>query len=1531
MASRTEIEKALDELISFEEGMRFQSLAIVLAKGKWSGFIATERRDDLGLDAHLPSSLAADGKGKGLACSITATLGKIKGDIDKFHETFKDIKVVIFLTPRKVSKELATKWAEEIGKDYNLELIVASREDIITDLMLPSNVLLCGSHLGIQVQVEPLLSELIDKTRGAISEVIAGWLSNPRLAGKPRVALQAARLDEQHRETGDLLELATLHEALRESRRIIVEAPAGRGKTTTLIQLADRHATQGELAFLIDLQIWISSHKGLLDFIAGMQAFQSRGIKAEDLAKICNAVHCSFLLNGWNEVPDRYSDDAVQAIKDMERSFPRAGIMIVTRAHHFNPPLPGAFHVKLLSLSRAQRTEYLEQRLGTRALELDKNLDEDRVLDDLTRTPFILSEVTTLFLSGRTIPRTKIGILTAMMDLIEGAEEHRYHLVQPPLSGHSQDYLAELAAEMTKEGEVTIDESRARNIVHSVSLRLNASGEIVQLPEPLLILSALCAHHVLERLDYSPVAFKFEHQQFQEFLATVEIKRQLFALGNGDVTDRERRFVREYVNQPAWEESLSMIAEELGELTVGPSGSADSISAGRRLVKMALDIDPIFSGELARLCGARVWQEVRTAVGERLRNLYANGSVHSRRWALAGMLTSGSEDFKDILLPLLSDNNQQVRLPTYRAGRDFHISSLGENWRSIVGAWGEAQRASFVREAVHERWMAHVAEDFARSDPSPEVRTAALHALHWAGADIALAKVLAEADSQIFERVLQEGLLDPLPVQLRARALSAYQSLLQGTADPVTRLRSRLACLKVGAEKSLEGVKIDLSEWPPGRASDTDYWVLKAALELVRKDDPHWVSHWLAERIIEGSVWSDHWATMLLSIPETLRAKLYQKISSQDLEYNDKSRIISVLAPTADTGLAAYVFVRMCQLNSEISNNPREQNQTRWAIQRQLGSLYSAMPPEIAVSGLLSSLLESFDRLQYFTTIELFGNIGHEGFDIKDRVPEHLRQRLRKYLINGLTLALSQEDYNGELKRSLAMALARVGDPEDAEGMHKLIQADIDRIRRGREARLKGEQGPRANGAAMGCSNWHVHAVASLDAHCAETILLQLLNEPEYEHDAALGLLRLATIESPWKDFGVKRTDYRLVWEARAGQRIAGFNEDRRQRYALAIKGRISGIAEERSKNIKPESFTGRLKSLSKVLALLDGKNSAGFIIENLALPQQWDEWTKVDTLEALLRSGAQLPAPRVLEVLNPVLDYALTAHNDRQQADYLLNRCLCLLPFVEPASEGIARAREINPTKRMWGYELQGLAAALGYSRCHEALGFLIEIAKVEEKRLDGIAGDWIDALANLGTPEAMRTLLSFVDPDIEQLKLTLTFDYFHQERLASRIANIAEADPSVRDRLFFLCTRKLPPQMRVLLADSVTRLGTRDGMLAGFNLMQDDATPSIPPALIGNLEAVFVERRPYESSENTYTLEPQSANDVRSRLFEMLVSDESRKYSAWSILAQIESWRIEYGRPSSEPRHPDIDSGIPWPPSNPTLYMTPSPGGSS
>ena len=59
-----------------------------------------------------------------------------------------------------------------------------------------------------------------------------------------------------------------------------------------------------------------------------------------------------------------------------------------------------------------------------------------------------------------------------------------------------------------------------------------------------------------------------------------------------------------------------------------------------------------------------------------------------------------------------------------------------------------------------------------------------------------------------------------------------------------------------------------------------------------------------------------------------------------------------------------------------------------------------------------------------------------------------------------------------------------------------------------------------------------------------------------------------------------------------------------------------------------------------------------------------------------------------------------------------------------------------------------------------------------------------------------------------------------------------------------------------------------------------------------------------------------PRSAEQARAKLFQMVLSDPTRRKAAFSILGQVEVWRIEHGRPNSEPRHPMIESGEPWPP---------------
>ncbi len=171
----------------------------MLAKQKWPELIASEAKKDLGTDAHAPALLAQDGNGKALACSLTATLEKIKSDVGTIHEKVPDVRILLFATPRRVTRETAQKWAETIRGKYDVDLFIISREDIVTDLMMPSNASICRNHLGISVAIELTLEELIEKARAACSEVATSWLASSRLAGKPLIALQGVELDQEGR------------------------------------------------------------------------------------------------------------------------------------------------------------------------------------------------------------------------------------------------------------------------------------------------------------------------------------------------------------------------------------------------------------------------------------------------------------------------------------------------------------------------------------------------------------------------------------------------------------------------------------------------------------------------------------------------------------------------------------------------------------------------------------------------------------------------------------------------------------------------------------------------------------------------------------------------------------------------------------------------------------------------------------------------------------------------------------------------------------------------------------------------------------------------------------------------------------------------------------------------------------------------------------------------------------------------------------------------------------------------------------
>ncbi len=825
MVERIDIERALDKLAADEAGFRFQSLAVVLAKLRWTDLIASERHKDRGLDAYVSAADSSDGRGKGLACSTTGTLKKIKDDADETRKHYPDVTVLIFYTTGKVTQETKAKWAEAIREEFGYELVVASREEIISALHVPDNVQLCRTHLDLAVPYQPALSDLLAEVHEAAAIATSEWASHPRLLGKPHITLDATAVDQNGSDSGKISSIVNLRPMLAHGRRIILEAPAGRGKTTTLIQLATINESVGGIPIFVDLPNWVRSGKPILDYVASSPAFQARRIDAENLARVPLEEPFLFLLNGWNEIAELYSVAAIDSLRQLERSFPTSGIMVATRTHHIVPPLPGAARYRLMPLTPRQRFEYMAQALGeSRAQALHVSLSSDRALDNLTRTPFFLSEVSALLAAGHAMPRTKMGLMRDVIRLIEESDEHAGALQSAPLRGLATFYLCAIAHSLSSQGTTSLVESDARAICWQVSHTLQAAGQFSAIPESADILAALAGHHVIERNEY-PASFRFEHQQFQEFYAAQIVKDELEQLvATGEARDI---FIRRYINDPSWDESLHMLASDLGD--------RNDVNASALLVELTLHVDAVFAARLAFEGGPALWKRIGSTMHTRLRALYASSSAQLREYALTAMLATGSEEFTDILIPLLTDSDTQVRLGAYRRAAPFRTSSLGNDWWGLVSRWPDERRAEFASElTIHHRQL-DVGLAFARSDPAFAVRLPALRGLIWMGQDEAVVQIIQSLTEPEFEAAIFGLHIEELPEAFHLQATAAYRSRLKATVDPKTRLQLALALAELRDPETPERLKAELSALPLAVVRDVSDHALRPAAEILSK------------------------------------------------------------------------------------------------------------------------------------------------------------------------------------------------------------------------------------------------------------------------------------------------------------------------------------------------------------------------------------------------------------------------------------------------------------------------------------------------------------------------------------------------------------------------------------------------------------------------------------------------------------------------------------------------------------------------
>lgn len=1289
-------------------------------------------------------------------------------------------------------------------------------------------------------------------------------------------------------------------ELARGGRCVLVGSPGG-GKTTTLAQIADKVLEdEKKVPVLVSLADWAECEEGILAF----GARNLEGINENDLARLHKDESLVFCFDGWNEVPASKVAGMGRRLSQVDRNFSNAGIIVMTREHDTKPRLKKMLNLRIVPIDSMQRRNFIKAVLPEAGDELLLAIEEDPLLDEITRTPLILAALVSSYEAGTPIPRTRIGILEYALQQFEKNVDHAYVLRAEPVRGRANTYLTEIAVEMTDEGRTVLSKEGALQAITGINETLKARKVLGDMPSSDAILDVLCNHHVLERVPY-PEAIRFIHQQFQELYAAHSVKERLLEVIKDGSKQVVRQFQEEIVNIPIWEVSLKFIADEIRERAEKNEavGEIEACELGKHLIEWAIPVDPVFASELAGICGPAVWSEVQQQLETVLRKWYALPYEDHKLCALAGMHAVGVGAFADIFWPLIESGDHQVRLRTYRVAEDFRPSCLGVRWKTRVDKWDEERRKEFVKSLGFND--SEIIEVFARSDPSIKVKAAAIGELRWQGAIERFTQILRDCDDQTFQEAIRDGYVgSKIPVDLATRAIEAYREMLTKEESYSKRLRFAEDIRRLDGTLGIELVKAELESYAP-EEKHAGEWGPWDIVKKIAAEDSDWVSDWVVRKKVEGKLRQDAWDGYVINVPEKIVDKLLEDLLSQDCTKKFEMRVSNLVTKGARPNHIHRIINEMVKIQEE-----SEEKEGRRGVLPECYWRLRNIARGVAWPTIIEVIIDKYKQPQgkeLGVVLELLGR-GRSGNDnLRVTCDVEKCGQLRTVLRGYVGLVKTENDYSGGLKADFTCALAKCGVGEDVEVITEIIHADVERVRKGREMRRKGvlSTDPQVNGSSTTQDGHHIRALCSLDREKVEDTVIELLKEPEYETEAGLGLIRLlkATEEKGAKVvmFNVKEI-------------IGPCDERARRRYTEAIKQKMDALRQERNDAEKVELVNGRLLGMAKLLIRMGKTEVVSEVLEIMKRRKTGWEWLRVEMLEWIITSGVVLETVDAEEILKPTIEEAISGMRQHPHNEYLLKRCIRILAVTRDAVTAVQLIKGLV-TNRLYGYQFREVAEALGGNKSKEAVEYLRELTL--DSRIYKSAGcEIIKALASIDTLEAMGVMVGALENEdgTSKTAIPLPAEHFVRETLAQVIADICKGYEGVRQRVLGLC-ENATGQPRDCLACIVGHLGDEEAVLAGLGLIRDNTGNPVPFYLRQAIENWLIENIPITDSPGCYECHPRKDGGIRVKLLEMAKGNKRRSSSAMNLLGWIERCRLERGRPALEARHPNFNDKMAWP----------------
>jgi hypothetical protein len=1274
----------------------------------------------------------------------------------------------------------------------------------------------------------------------------------------------------------DPVSASALATALTTLDDLILVAPPGTGKTTTLFQIAEAVLANGNGSpIVVPLADWSTDGEALLESVVKRPAF--RGISEDDLRAVAAKPGVILLLDGWNELDAAARKRLAVQVARLQAELPELSLLISTRKQVLDVPVNGT-RVNLLPLSETQQLDIAKVLRGDAGVRMVDQAWRTAGVRELVTIPLYLTALLALP-AGAPFPTTKEEVLRRFVAVHE-EDTQRAEALAEVTHGLHQRFLEDLAATATRAANTTIAETVARKSVSETEDALVAEGQITEQPQPNTVLEALVSHHVLMRTG-DPAGYSFQHQQFQEWYSSHFVERLMLA-SIGDAASREK-LKADVLNQPAWEESILFACERLAR------GDPKQQEACGAAILAAFKVDPILAAEMIFRSTDAVW----THVGSTIQGLV--GRWHTPRKidrALRFMISSGRPEFFEQVWPLITNENDQVSLSALDAGRRFRPSLLGSDAAQRIAALSLHVRQNVLTAIASNSGMdgLDLASGVAKDDPDSHVKAAVVNALAFRRADRHVVDVLRCADEKTFDLVIRQGIVDLVDEladehvkkgieaareRQRKEGVSAYDRLLsivnaQDDEDLSGELTAIVAEMEISKDRDAE---VHLLYRARNRYSGA---IADGLLQRVRADRT--LFYGADDLLASADISLEDDALLDIALAETNRNDARAEAAA------------SVLGPQAVGRMIETVLEERKHLRDANGKYNQSESDRYHDLLNRIGHTPGA------------SLIAAVRARSAQAGNEEMADLA----DLVSRHPDGENDRGRPFDADALaTIRTLAKDWgermlaSGDASRSQLAEIATLASHAPSVDLLPLLKRLLDEdLRRWRafKEQARAEQyrgGTATNEARMSWTLQYQRAFQSIGGPETAALMRAYLADADFGHPAALVLAGQWTAANEPRD--EKRfwsgVDFSRVEEKRAARAT---DPAATSAEAEAIFGAIEPlIADEATEDQKKHAI-----ALGVVAARLPHGQRSATIQKLISLAPRR---SRAALLQNLILSGESIDIEMVKNGLAEMFE-AAKAQSWILSNGYELKDWLRLLPFTNARAEAFAVVRGLPDDQRRMDH-LEEMIAGFGTAPGDDAENVLFQLAEADPKLYANHA--WRDAGIRRRTLSAARR---FVDLAVNGAFEGNGTDRWH---MAQQLGGLIAEHPELRTHVYQLLKDGATTPGFALLGQAFAENPDADGLLLLIKIEIEHKRSFISWRTIEN---VVTERVPSENWKGAYNVVPVPAVELRQNLLAM-TTDGSPTDVAARCLNQIDKIRDDYGTPDSEPRHPDLAAGKSWP----------------